>query len=273
MSISRLISGVLLSLFVMLIIFVLPNWAFAVVATVLIILALYEFFTLVEKKGIALYKYFGTFIGALIPLSIYFKFEPTKGWELFFIVAACLSLFLLQFTRHESSQAIVAISATLFGILYVSWFFSFIIKLKLLSDASLGLYGASLVLFLLLVTKLGDVGAYFVGTYFGKHSLVPRISPKKSVEGALGGLIFSILAAYFAKALLPLKVTAYHPLILGFLLGVLGQVGDLSESLVKRDCQVKDSGTIIPGMGGVLDIIDSLLFTAPIFYFYIRFLL
>ena len=96
---------------------------------------------------------------------------------------------------------------------------------------------------------------------------MPHISPKKTVEGSLGGLLFSVLGALACKSFLPF---GYGQLILTALgLGVLGQLGDLSESLLKRDCQIKDSGSIFPGMGGVLDQIDSLLFTAPVFYFYL----
>ena len=269
----RILSGLVLGAVALLAIFVMPNWLFALIAIAFIALGLYEFFTLIEKKGIPIYKYFGILIGIMIPVSIYFKFEPTKGWELFFIVAACLGLFLAQFTRRENSQAIVGVSTTLFGIVYVSWFFSFMIKLKFAQDMSASINGSNLVLFLLLVTKVGDMGAYFIGSFIGKHSLIARISPKKSVEGALGGLIISVLTAYLAKGLLPAKIPAYHFLILGVSLGILGQIGDLSESLIKRDCQVKDSGYLVPGMGGILDVMDSILFTAPIFYFYMRFLL
>jgi phosphatidate cytidylyltransferase len=95
---------------------------------------------------------------------------------------------------------------------------------------------------------------------------MPRISPKKSVEGALAGLIFNILGALASRQFLNLPIP--YLVSLGIIMGILGQLGDLSESLMKRDCQVKDSGRVIPGMGGVLDIIDSLLFTAPVFYFY-----
>jgi len=97
--------------------------------------------------------------------------------------------------------------------------------------------------------------------------LLPHVSPKKSIEGAAGGLIFSVLGAFTSKPFFNLPYLQL--MFIGIFLGILGQLGDLSESLIKRDCQVKDSGNLIPGMGGVLDLIDSLLFTAPAFYFYI----
>ena len=120
---------------------------------------------------------------------------------------------------------------------------------------------------MLLITKLGDIGAYLIGSSFGKHPLIPRISPKKTIEGAFGGLLFSVLGALASRIFLGFDYL--HLILIGLGLGILGQLGDLSESLLKRDCGIKDSGSIFPGMGGVLDEIDSLLFAGPVFYFYL----
>jgi len=241
------------------------NWMFNIVITLFTVVGLYEFFTMLEKKGIKIYKYFGIGMGVIIPLSVLSRFEPTKKWELLFIVLMLLFLIMMQFKRRENSGVIVDISTTLFGILYVSWFLSFLIKIKYLPEG-IGLLSA-----VLLITKLGDIGAYLIGTRFGKNPLIPRISPNKSVEGSLGGLLFSVLGALIAK---PFVNFSYpHLLFIGILLGIIGQFGDLSESLIKRDCQVKDSGNILPGMGGILDQLDSLLFTAPVFYFYLSIIL
>lgn len=251
-------SSVLISIIIAVIFF---DWLCGLVITVFIVAGLYEYFVMLEKKGINIYKYFGIGMGAIIPLSIMFRFEPTKSWELLFIVLALFFILIMQFKRRDSSGVIVDISTTLFGILYVSWFFSFMIKIRYLTGG-LGFLAA-----LLLITKLGDIGAFLVGSRWGKLPLMPHISPKKTVEGSIGGLLFSILGALISKPFLPF---GYGQLLLvGFGLGVLGQLGDLSESLLKRDCQIKDSGSIFPGMGGVLDQIDSLLFTAPVFYFYL----
>lgn len=259
---KRTVTSVISISFLIMVLFYLPDFVYAAVVTLLIGVGLYEFYTMIEKKGIFIYKYFGILIGMFIPLSIYYRFEPTKGWELFFITTATLIFFILQFIRKDSSQAIVGISTTLFGIFYVSWFFSFLIKIKFLPEGTL------LVSFLLLVTKLGDVGAYITGTNFGRRFLITRISPKKTLEGAIGGFIFSLSAAAISKLYLK-DIDLIHLLALGGLLGVLAQVGDLCESLIKRDCGVKDSGAYLPGLGGVLDIIDSIIFVGPIFYYYI----
>jgi len=265
MSLAKRIStsGLVLAL-VGTVVFLSPNWVFSLLASVMIGIALVEFFSLVEKKGIFVYKYIGVAIGMCVPLIINFQMggEGYFTLEPFFIVIACMFIFVLQFTRRDSSQALASIAITLFGLLYIGWFFSFFIKLKFLPN------GALLVAFLVLVTKMGDVGAYLVGNALGKHSLIPRISPHKTIEGTVGGLAFSIMSAVASKSFLP-HFPYGHLVVLGALLGILAQVGDLAESLLKRDCGVKDSGGILPGFGGMLDLIDSLLFTTPIFYFYI----
>jgi phosphatidate cytidylyltransferase len=260
---NRIISTFILIGLVVVAMFI--DWLFALVVTVFIVLGLYEFFTMLEHKGINTYKYFGTALGAIIPFSILFRFEPTKSWELLFLVMALLFLILMQFRRQDNSGAIVDISTTIFGILYISWFFSFLIKIRYLAGG-IGLLSTAII-----ITKAGDIGAYLIGMRFGKTPLIPRISPKKSVEGSIGGLVFSVLGAIASRPLLGL--TYPHLIFLGISLGVLGQLGDLSESLIKRDCKVKDASNIIPGIGGILDLIDSLLFTGPAFYFYMSIIL
>ncbi|MDD5060285.1 MAG: phosphatidate cytidylyltransferase, partial [Candidatus Omnitrophica bacterium] len=131
MLIKRLISSVLLISLIITVIFF--DWLCALVVTLFVMAGLYEYFTMLEKKGIKIYKYFGIGVGVIIPLSIMFKFEPTKNWELLFIVLALFSLILMQFKRRDNSGVIVDISTTLFGILYVSWFFSFMIKIRYLA--------------------------------------------------------------------------------------------------------------------------------------------
>ncbi len=260
MLVKRILSSAIIIGFVVFSLF--HNLLFNLLTITLIGLGLYEFFVMVEKKGIKIYKYFGICIGLMIPVSVAFRFELTKGWEFLLIVITLISLIMLQFKRKDSTGALIGISVTMFGVLYVAWFFSFIIKIHNLNNG-LNLVGA-----LILMTKSADIGAYLIGTRLGKHPLIARISPKKSIEGALGGIIFSIFAGLAASSLL--GITYLHAAVLGLSIGLVGQLGDLSESLLKRDCQIKDSSKIIPGIGGVLDLIDSLLFSAPVFYFYIH---
>ncbi|MCF7791855.1 MAG: phosphatidate cytidylyltransferase [Victivallales bacterium] len=138
--------------------------------------------------------------------------------------------------------------------------------------------GVDLALFLIIVTKAGDIGAYCTGTITskrdsGNHKIVPSISPKKSWEGTLGGLITSILIAYIFSYILNINFGACNFLIVGIVGVVLfigGFIGDLSESVFKRMTDIKDSGSVIPGIGGVLDLVDSLLINAPLFYIILK---
>jgi phosphatidate cytidylyltransferase len=260
---KRLITTLILVLFSVLVI--ISRWLSGIVISLLIIIGLYEFFSMIEKKDIYAYKYFGLAVGAIIPISILFQFELTKSWELFFVVLALLALILMQLRRGKSSGVINAISTTIFGILYVSWFLSFMIKIRFMNN------GMGLLTTLLLITKLGDIGAFVVGKRFGKKLLFPQVSPHKSIEGAFGGLLFSILGALVSRPFV--QYSYWHLIFLGVFLGILAQLGDLSESLIKRDCGVKDSSDLLPGLGGILDLIDSLLFTAPVFYFYMSIIL
>jgi len=127
--------------------------------------------------------------------------------------------------------------------------------------------------FVLAIIHMGDAGGYFVGTKFGKHKLVPKISPKKSVEGALGGLFFSACTAVFVKYLFDLPFSALFAVFTGIILGLAGQIGDLMESAFKRAGGFKDSGHILPGHGGVLDRIDSLFLGIPVAFVLIAFVL
>jgi phosphatidate cytidylyltransferase len=129
------------------------------------------------------------------------------------------------------------------------------------------------VLYLIVITKFSDMGAYLVGSVIGKHLLVPHISPKKTWEGFFGALLVSLIGSYGMFLLMPSHLSALnwtHATALGLLLGFAAIIGDLVESIIKRSAGVKDSGRLLPGIGGALDLIDSLLFTAPLLFFYMR---
>lgn len=152
---------------------------------------------------------------------------------------------------------------TLFGVLYLG------LTLGTLSMTRLLPLGEWLIFFLLLVTWASDTGAYLVGTLYGRHRLAPTISPKKTVEGLVGGLIAAIIAGYVARWWFLPDLSGLDCLILATLLTITGLWGDLTESAMKRSVGMKDSGGILPGHGGMLDRLDSLLFTAPVFYYYV----
>lgn len=260
---KRTITSILLILVPVITIFFLPAWFFSIIASLFIGSGLYEFFKLNSKdKFPPSFIFMGILFGVLLPYVTYF-YRPAGGiWEALFFIIALITLFIIQFTRKENQNAVTLIALTLFGIFYVGWFFSFLVKIRFLED------GHKLAAYLLLVTKAGDTGAYLIGSKFGRHRLIPRISPNKSVEGAIGGFVFSLFFAvisWFYLRWMPFSVI----FIGGVLIGVFAQLGDLAESLVKRDYKVKDSSPFLPGLGGMLDVIDSVLFTAPIFYIYL----
>lgn len=228
----------------------------------IILIALYEFFYMVEKKGVKLFKPLGLLVGVLIPATIYFKFSPGEGFQFLFIIIALLLLFLLELGKKDAHHSVLSISATIFGVIYISWCFSFILRIRQMPE------GIMLTAFLILVTKSSDLGAYVFGRKFGKTPLVKRISPKKSWEGAFGGFFTSVVVGIILSFFIH-SIGFLEKFFLIIILAPLGQLGDIFESLIKRDCRVKDSGKLLPGMGGILDVIDSLIFTAPTFYLYL----
>ncbi|MFA5271170.1 MAG: phosphatidate cytidylyltransferase [Candidatus Omnitrophota bacterium] len=233
-----------------------------VATSLLILVGLYEFFYMVEKKGVRLFKAFGIAVGLFIPISIFFHFSIKEGGQFLFAVLGLFSLFLLELTKKETHQAIMSLSTTVFAIIYISWCFSFLIRIRQLQE------GALLLGFLIIVTKSSDIGAYLWGRKYGKTPLLARISPNKSLEGAVGGFFTSLVVGGIFSTFVP-GMGTLEKFFLIIIIAIISQLGDLFESLLKRDCQVKDSGRIFPGMGGVLDVIDSIIFTAPIFYLYV----
>lgn len=176
-------------------------------------------------------------------------------------VLGVLSLPLIM--RLPLDQVLRNSAATLLGILYLGVTLSFAVRLRLLE------HGEWLVFFLLLVTWAGDTGAYYAGTIWGRHRLAPRISPKKSVEGLMGGLLAAMIAAYLARWWFLPTLSMIDCAVLAALLTLAGLWGDLAESAMKRSVGAKDSGGVLPGHGGMLDRLDSLLFTAPTFFYYV----
>jgi len=166
-------------------------------------------------------------------------------------------------SRAPLEQSLRDGAMTLFGVLYLG------LTLGTLSMTRLLPQGEWLIFFLLLVTWASDTGAYYVGTLYGRHRLAPMISPKKTVEGLVGGLIGAIIVAYAARWWFLPELSSLDCLILATLLTITGLWGDLTESAMKRSVGMKDSGGILPGHGGMLDRLDSLLFTAPVFYYYV----
>jgi len=227
-----------------------------------IFIGLYEFYRMIEKGGLGCYKWAGIILGILLSAAIF------KGAYINLVIASSvIILFIIRiFEGNTSDNTFSYVSNTIFGIVYVSFLMSYLGVIRASGDN-----GRELIFFVLLITWMGDTTAYYGGKGFGKHKLAPAISPKKTVEGAIIGLIGSIVGAIIAKSWF-LDISILNAIAAGILIGVFGQFGDLSESIIKRNLQVKDSGGIIPGHGGILDRVDSLLFSAPVFYYYYSFI-
>ncbi|HEX8750326.1 MAG TPA: phosphatidate cytidylyltransferase [Nitrospira sp.] len=179
-------------------------------------------------------------------------------------LVAILSIpLLMKMPLHDSLRE-GAITMT--GLLYIGLPLSYLVMIRLLPQ------GEWFLLFLLLVTWAADTGAYYVGTLCGQHALAPRISPKKTIEGLVGGFLGAMVFAYIARWWFLSELSGLDCLVLAVLLTLAGLWGDLAESAIKRSVGAKDSGGILPGHGGMLDRLDSLLFTAPAFYYYVTFI-
>jgi len=192
------------------------------------------------------------------------------------LFAVIVGLFIFQATRRNGGDAIAKISTTLVGIIYVAWLFSFLPRInyyfRFMPEATGD--GRFYVFFLFLVVKVNDSAAYYIGSKWGHHKLIPRISPGKTIEGAVGGVVMGGISAVVAKYIFSLTQLSWPAaLTLGLVLGAAAVMGDLAESILKRSSGLKDSGRTLPGMGGILDLLDSVFFAAPLLYFYMKLVL
>ena len=206
----------------------------------------------------------GLSLGFLLLLTFYNRGESgyiTKDAILSMIVVIALSGIL--FLKVNLKDSLTGVSVLIFGVLYVPWTLGHLISLRSLIN------GQNLIFSVLIITWAVDTGAYYTGKSLGRHKLSPVVSPGKTVEGAIGGIIAALGAALLARKLFLSELTLNNAILIGLVSGVISQIGDLSESLLKRSAGVKDSGGIIPGHGGMLDRVDSLIFTIPTFYYYI----
>ena len=252
------------------------GYLICVVAMVITGAALHELFAMARKVDLRPFRLTGIAFGAaLLPYYLWSDdfLNRLLGSQAFvaFIMAPLLALILALMgracTRREGlGPQLKNIAVTVFGVLYVALPMAFLVRTRFLSGE-----GWDLVLLVIAVAKAGDSGAYFTGVTLGRHKLAPRVSPNKTVEGAVGGLIASALAALAMVYGLGIGLlTARGPLMIisfGAVVGVAAQVGDLTESLIKRSTNTKDSGNMLPVLGGALDLVDSLLVAAPVAYF------
>jgi phosphatidate cytidylyltransferase len=228
-------------------------------------ICLFEFYNIVEKKGFAPFKLSGIIGGIIVFLGLWFSthedgLKPIFSFILFPIV---FWLFFVQALKRGIDDTIKNISVTVFGIIYIYFFLSFIMPIRHMHD------GLNVILIVLLLTKGGDIGGYLFGRKFGRHKF-SSFSPNKTIEGASFALFCSVLIAVGLNALPGMRVMPLYLIVpFGLLVGASGITGDLIESIIKRDMAVKDSSSTIPAFGGILDILDSLLISIPVAYFFL----
>src|SRR5881396_2003050 len=244
-------------------------------------IGLLEFYRMLDHKGLPNFKVTGMICGAVLLAGSFYYFSRIGPAGSYDFEVAVLLFFLLTvfgrqlFERLRDDEPLQTMAYTLFGLLYVLWLYNFITKIVYLTPrSSTGqVTGQFYVLYLIAVTKFSDMGAYLTGSAIGRHLMVPHISAKKTWEGFFGAIVLALLCSLGLFKLMPGHLSALtwtHATVLGLLLGLAAVLGDLAESIIKRSTDVKDSGNLLPGIGGALDLVDSLLFTAPLMFFYLR---
>ena len=238
-------------------------------------LGLYELYRGLNQSGYAPYHRYGYVFGMIVVLASYV--QAVYGVEL---VSATLALGIIGslvaavFTAHEDDRALPSWALSVAGVLYIPFLLSHLILLRSVNTPLIdGLVtpwispGFAWIVFALATTWLGDTFAYFVGRSMGRTPLAPHISPKKTWEGSVGGLIGAALTGVGCVYLLGLPINPFIGALLGGIAGIIGPIGDLAESQIKRQIGVKDVGSLLPGHGGILDRVDSILFMVPIVYY------
>lgn len=252
------------------------GWVWALYATVIAIICQIEFFEIMAQKGHQPMR--NVAIGVTVALMAVAEFAGME-FAAGMLTVGILALLIRQLIEAGGGRgsAISNISVTLAGVLYVGWLLSHGVVLRHLTTSDGQDVGFFAVFFVLATTLLSDTGGYFAGRAYGKHKIAPKISPKKSWEGLLGSIAFAGLAGVVVGLIFDLlgyqvPYAWYVLLVLGMANSIVGFFGDLVESLLKRDADVKDSGSLLPGHGGMLDRIDGVLFTLPFSYYVFLFL-
>jgi phosphatidate cytidylyltransferase len=245
---------------------------FTVLTAIWGLLAVYEFFRLTSISKVSALTLFGLIITLLLIISrdsdlktvIESHFNTDLTAPVLLLIAVIIPPFLLLI-RRQREKLFTSWAWTVGGILYVGWLLSYLVSLRGLDD------GRNWLFFALFTTFAFDTAAFFVGRAIGKHRLAPIISPGKTWEGTIGGTIGAVIVSLLFLLPTPLKLELHwgHAIILGLLVSIFGQLGDLTESLFKRKIGVKDSGNLIPGHGGVLDRMDSIVFAGAAVYYYV----
>lgn len=235
--------------------------AFFVVICIVVLIALFELLDALVQRGHRPNVVFGLLCTFAMLLVVWLH---RPGLLAAVLVAALLGASLLALRPRRGTMPASDVAWTAFALLWIGGGGAGATGILLLSD------GLPLLVAFVLTTALDDIGAYFAGTSFGKHKMAPSISPAKSWEGFAGGLVAALIGGLVAGALLD-RLGVTHGVVVGAICGTLAPVGDLLESLVKREIGIKDSGRLLPGHGGFLDRLDAIIFCAPFVFMYLRF--
>lgn len=228
-------------------------------------LGLREFYNLTFPQSKRIEQFIGMGLGLI--LSIIVSHGDVEAFSPFLVLLLLLLSILFMATSQNLSSTISNIGVTLFGIFYIGFLLSHVSLIRNMAD------GREWALFLIATVWAGDISAFFSGSFFGRHKLYPKISPNKTYEGLVGAIVGSVLVALaFSMIFLP-RLGKGYCIFFAIGLGIFGQLGDFTESMVKRSARVKDSGSLIPGHGGMLDRLDSFLFSAPFLHYSLLYLL
>ena len=245
-----------------------PPYVAIALIFIAMLLALHEYFRLSLQPGTLAFQIAGYALATGIAAS----FSYNALFSFFWLPASSvLILIVALFSPGEMKDRMRACAMAFLGAWYLGGTMGYLIGVRKIGSA--GETGADLLMLLFVVIWANDIFAYLIGRKFGRRKLAPVVSPKKTVEGAIAGLIFGILASAVSTRIFIPQITIRDAVFIGLLVGIFGQIGDLCESIVKRAANVKDSGGIIPGHGGMLDRVDSLLFGAPAMYYYFYFVI
>jgi len=256
------------------------GWVFNVLMTFIGAVGLYEFYKLAAAKGAAPNYIVGLLGGIAMTVLASLFVDPSQHWSIRWLLVMVPAMMLVSVLTlaiemwRNRPQAVFNVSATLMGIVYVSLGFASLIYLRqyqLDGTPATSIepdLGFRFVMIAFVSVWMCDSLAYFVGMAVGKHKVNPRVSPKKSWEGSVAGMIGSVAVFVVGVTWYMPTVALHHAVICGVIVGLGGQLGDFSESWLKRDADVKDSSQLIPGHGGVLDRFDSILFVAPLLVMY-----
>lgn len=251
---------------------ILGQYTFFVFFTLVLSYTLYEFYRLCKHAGFKPQMINGILIAVYLFLSFFFYDLKIIGEIIFLgLIPLLMSVAFYELLRNNH-HPVQNIALTLMGIAYIAFPFSVLNFIISPYEQSPDIYVPEALIGLFIILWANDSGAFLFGSWFGKHKMIERISPNKTWEGAIGGAIFAVLITLILYRFIGF-LSPVHTIVVTLLTVVAGTLGDLTESMIKRSFKVKDTGTIMPGHGGLLDRFDSMLFAAPIYYIYISLVL